>query len=127
MDKWDVIQDKINKYELELELMDEEYRSIKSQLEEERESYEERLHNFNAFTDIKYEEAMADFKALEVENSEPFTTTMTDINIRVQNAFMDVFRYYDDQFEELEKIYKKTSGPVSEKLEAAYMERQKLS
>lgn len=127
MDEWDVIQDKIKKYELELEFMDEDYRRIKKQLEQERESYEERLQNFNAFTDTKYQEALADFKALEVQDSMHFTTTVTDINTQVQNAFIDVFRYYDNQFESLEKVYKKTFQPVSDKLEAAYIERRKLS
>ncbi|EHJ51573.1 hypothetical protein [Streptococcus macacae] len=127
MDAWDVAQAKVQEYELEIEILDEDYRRIKNQLEEERMSYEERLHYFNAMTDIKYEEAMADFRNLEVEDERPFTDTVTDINIRVQNAFIDVFNYYSEQFEELDTAYKKTYSRVSDKLEAAYSERRKLS
>ncbi|EHJ52704.1 hypothetical protein [Streptococcus macacae] len=45
MDAWDVAQAKVQEYELEIEILDEDYRRIKNQLEEERMSYEEMLQS----------------------------------------------------------------------------------
>lgn len=127
MVSWDLAQKRVRKYELKIEELEEDYYQIKKKIEQAYDTYHERLGQFRYMTDIKVQEAMAEFKLLEVEDFSPFINTVEMVSMQVEDEFQQVFNHLDDQRNKLDEAYNKTYRQLDDKLSQAYVERQRAS